>query len=85
MKKILFVFGVFCLTSCESVYRDVKNIQADFGRVPREVILMDYSGDTLEKFNTNYISSDSGASIYFEDENHKRIVLSGGIIICKEK
>lgn len=85
MKKILILFGVFCFASCETVLRDAKNIQADFGGVPREVVLMNYNGDTLEKFNTKYITSDSGASIYFEDENHKRIVLSGGIIVCKEK
>lgn len=85
MKKILFLLGAFCLVSCESFNRNIKDIRADFGNVPREVILMDYNGDTLEKFNTNYIFSDSGSSIFFEDENRKRIGLSGGIIVCKEK
>lgn len=85
MKKILFLLSVSCLVSCETVNRSIKDISADFGNVPREVILMDYNGDTLEKFNTNYIFSDSGSSIFFEDEHHKRIGLSCGIIVCKEK
>lgn len=85
MKKILFLLCVSYLVSCESFNRSIKDLQADFGSVPREVILMDYNGDTLEKFNTNFIFSDSGSSIFFEDENHKRIGLSGGIIVSKEK
>lgn len=85
-KSLIFIgLGMFFFTACESAIMGVKNMQADFGKVPREVILMNYNGDTLEKYNTNYIESDYGASIYFEDENHKRIVLSGGIIVCKEK
>jgi len=87
MKKLqMFIgLGMFLFTACEPVTMGVKNIQADFGMVPREIILMNYNGDTLEKYNTNYILSDSGASIYFEDENRKRVILSGGIIVCKEK
>lgn len=86
MKKLLIILSsAFLLTNCESISRDLKTLSADFGNVPREVVLMNYNGDTLEKYNTNYISSDSGASIYFDDEFGKRITITGGIVVSKEK
>lgn len=86
MKKILIILStLFFLSGCESINRELKTLSADFGNVPREVILMNYNGDTLETYNTNFISSDSGASIYFDDEYGKRITITGGIVVSKEK
>lgn len=86
MKKLLIILSsTFLLTNCESFNRELKSLSADFGNVPREVVLMNYNGDTLETYNTNFISSDSGACIYFDDEFGKRITIMGGIVVSKEK
>lgn len=86
MKKLLIILSTtFFLSSCESFNRELKTLSADLGNVPREVVLMDYNGDTLEKYNTNFISSDSGACIYFDDEFGKRITIMGGIVVSKER
>lgn len=86
MKKALLILSAtFFLSGCESFNRDLKSLSADFGNVPREVVLMNYNGDTLETYNTNFISSDSGSSIYFDDEHGKRITISGGIVVSREK
>lgn len=86
MKKALLILSTLLfLSSCESFNRELKTLSADFGNVPREVVLMNCNWDTLETYNTNYISSDSGASIYFDDEYGKRITITGGIVVSKEK
>ncbi|MCR4800371.1 MAG: hypothetical protein K5860_07685 [Bacteroidales bacterium] len=87
-KRYIFVYSTiifFLLTSCTGIEREIKNLQSETIGLKRDIYLLSYNGDTIETFKSHLINSDNGASIYFEDENHKRISISGGIIITKEK
>lgn len=55
MKKLIFLISIILFVSCNAIQRKVKNIQADFTGIKRDIILLDYQGDTLETFSTEAI------------------------------
>lgn len=81
-----FVACASMFTSCESCSREMHSLQSDFGGgLYRRVTLLDYQGDTLKvwegKFDVQFTDRNSA----YWDQNGKRVMVSGGIIINEEK
>ena len=91
MKKriiVLVILGVFMLvglTGCASCQREWKSITSDFeGGLDRTVTVYDYNGEEIKSWSGKFDISQSENEIFFDDENGKRVIIHGGIVICEE-
>lgn len=88
MKKIIIsIIALVALCSCtESTQRAMKSLSSDWnGGLYRRVEVYDYSGNKLReyvgKFDVEETLSDY---IYFDDQDGRRVIIHGGIIINEE-
>lgn len=93
MKKILLALALVamvCLTatSCtESQQREVKSITSNWtGGLNRTVTVYDYNGQKIKSWSGRFdVKETNRNSVYFDTEDDKRVIVSGGIIINEEK
>lgn len=88
-KRLIFVIAtVLCtvsLTGCDSWKRTVKSVKSDFnGGLDRIVTVYDYNGKVIKSWEGQFNVSESGTEVYF-DNNGKRVIIHGGIVINEEK
>lgn len=73
------------LTGCASCQRWRKSIASDVsGGMDRIVTVYDYNGNVLKTYTGKFDVTDSESEVYFDDEDGKRIIIHGGIIINEE-
>ena len=93
MKKVAIAcaatFGVcvaiFNTTGCASCSRTMKSIGSDFdGGLDRTVTLYDYNGNVLDQWSGKFDLSSSEEEIYFDDQDGKRVIIHGGIVVAEE-
>lgn len=88
MKKfILFIITMLVLTSCtETFKRNVKSLRSEYsGGLYRKVEVYDYSGNLLRSYEGRFdVQETQSDYIYFDDENGRRVIVHGGIIINEE-
>lgn len=93
MKKVVIVcaavFGVcvavFNMTGCASCSRTMKSFSSDLdGGLDRTVTLYDYNGEVLDQWSGKFDLSSSEEEIYFDDQNGKRVIIHGGIVVAEE-
>jgi hypothetical protein len=91
MKKILIVLTLvlsFGFTSCESCSREMKSIKSDVGGgLNRTISVYDYSGKLIKSWTGKFdvAENPNKNQVYFDDQNSKRVIIDGGIIINEEK
>lgn len=88
MKKLVLVaLTLLTLTSCtESTQRELKSIQSNWtGGLNRRVEVYDYNGGLIKSWEGKFdVKETDRNSVYFDDANGKRVIISGGIIINEE-
>lgn len=81
----LVVFGVVKCTGSASWARTVKSISSDYdGGLERTVTLYDYNGEEIDSWSGKFDISENDNEIYFDDEDGKRVIIQGGIVVCEE-
>jgi hypothetical protein len=88
MKKLVLVaLTLLALTSCtESQQRNLKSIQSNWtGGLNRKVEVYDYNGGLIKSWEGKFdVKETDRNSVYFDDADGKRVIISGGIIINEE-
>lgn len=93
MKKVAIAcaaaFGVCVailnMTGCASCSRTLKSFGSDLdGGLDRTVTLYDYNGNVLDSWSGKFDLSSSEKEIYFDDQNGKRVIIHGGIVVAEE-
>ena len=93
MKKILLALALVAMvsltaTSCtESQQREIKSITSNWtGGLNRTVTVDDYNGQKIKSWAGQFdVKETKRNSVYFDMEDGKRVIVSGGIIINEEK
>lgn len=93
MKKILLALALVAMvgltaTSCtESQQREIKSIKSNWtGGLNRTVTVYDYNGQKIKSWSGQFdVKETDRNSVYFDTEDGKRVIISGGIIINEEK
>lgn len=81
---ILTVLILAC-TGCASWRRELKSIKSDFGNgLNRTVTVYDYNGKKIKSWNGKFDVSESENEVYFDNEDGKRVIIHGGIVINEE-
>ena len=84
---LIAVALLFMLTSCtESQQRNLKSIQSNWtGGLNRKVEVYDYNGGLIKSWEGRFdVRETDQNSVYFDDADGKRVIISGGIIINEE-
>lgn len=90
MKKaltLLTILIIFVLSSCtESTQRNLKSIKSNWtGGLNRKVEVYDYNGGLIKSWEGRFdVRETDQNSVYFDDADGKRVIISGGIIINEE-
>lgn len=90
MKKILIVLTLvlsFGFTSCESCSRSMKSLRSDVGGgLNRTISVYDYNGKLIKSWTGKFdvAENPNKNQVYFDDQNGKRVIIDGGIIINEE-
>lgn len=81
--SIILVSGL--LGGCSSCSRMGKSISSDMnGGLNRTVTLYDYTGEKIRQWSGKFDVSESENEVYFDDQNGKRIIIHGGIVVNEE-
>lgn len=88
-KKVLYLVACLgisgMLGGCSSCSRSMKSIQSDMnGGLNRTIILYDYNGAEIKSWTGKFDVSSSENEVYFDDQNGKRVIIHGGIVINEE-
>ena len=87
-KKLLLIAAlILILTSCtENAQRNIKSMKSNWsGGLNRRVEVYDYNGGLIKSWEGKFdVKETSLNSVYFDDENGLRVIVSGGIIINEE-
>lgn len=83
---VAIVFVALTLAGCTaSVRRDIKSGVSDFtGGLDRTVTVYDYNGEEIKSWTGKFDVSSSENEVYFDDENGKRVIIHGGIVVNEE-
>lgn len=88
MKKLVLVaLTLLTLSSCtESTQRNLKSIKSNWtGGLNRKVEVYDYNGGLIKSWEGKFdVRETDRNSVYFDDADGKRVIISGGIIINEE-
>ena len=83
LAAVITVSGL--LGGCSSCSRMGKSISSDMnGVLYRTVTLYDYGGDEIRSWTGKFDVSASENEVYFDDQNGKRIIIHGGIVVNEE-
>lgn len=82
---VVLLGGVFVFNT-SSIQRQMKSLRSDIGGgLERTVTVYDYNGKEIRHWTGKFDVSASENETYFDDENGKRVVIHGGIVINEEQ
>lgn len=90
MKKLVVLSAVcaaLLFTGCESCSREMKSLRSDVnGGLNRTIFVYDYSGKLIKSWTGKFdvAENPNKNQVYFDDQNGKRVIIDGGIIINEE-
>jgi len=88
-KRIGFVATIMLtpiLTGCAGCERTLKSFHSNINNgLHRTVTVYDYNGNKIKSWTGKFDVTNSENEVYFDDENDKRIIIHGGIVINEEK
>lgn len=80
---VILVSGL--LGGCSSCSRMGKSISSDMcGGLNRTVTLYDYEGEEIRSWSGKFDVSESENEVYFDNQDGKRIIIHGGIVVNEE-
>ena len=94
MKKTMIIAVTICvvLSGCifvfntASIQRKIKSWRSEIdGGLERTVTVYDYNGKEIRHWTGKFDVSESESETYFDDEDGKRVVIHGGIVINEEQ
>lgn len=82
---IVGVVALCGLYGCASCSRGVKSISSDVsGGIERTVTLYDYNGKEIKSWHGKFDIESNDQEIFFDDEQGKRVIIQGGIVMSEE-
>ena len=90
MKKLVFLStlcAVLLFAGCESCSRSMKSLKSDVGGgLNRTISVYDYNGQLIKSWTGKFdvAENPNKNQVYFDDQNGKRVIIDGGIIINEE-
>lgn len=73
------------LYGCASCSRQMKSISSDVnGGIERTVTLYDYNGKEIKSWHGKFDIESNDQEIFFDDEQGKRVIIQGGIVMSEE-
>lgn len=82
---VVLLGGIFVFNTA-SVQREIKSWHSEInGGLERTVTVYDYNGKEIRHWTGKFDVSASENETYFDDENGKRVVIHGGIVINEEQ
>lgn len=79
------IVGVVALLGTSTAQRTLKSVSSDFGGgLDRTVTVYDYSGNEIRSWTGKFDVSESENEVYFDNEDGKRVIIHGGIVINEE-
>ena len=79
------IIGAVALLGTSTAQRTLKSVSSDFGGgLDRTVTVYDYSGNEIRSWTGKFDVSESENEVYFDDEDGKRVIIHGGIVINEE-
>lgn len=94
MKKAMIIAVTICVVlsggifvfNTASTQREIKSWRSEIdGGLKRTVTVYDYNGKEIRHWTGKFDVSESENETYFDDENGKRVVIHGGIVINEEQ
>lgn len=81
----IVIVGVVALLGTSTAQRTLKSVSSDFGGgLDRTVTVYDYSGNEIRSWTGKFDVSESENEVYFDNEDGKRVIIHGGIVINEE-
>ena len=82
---VVLLGGVFVFNTA-SIQRKIKSWRSEIdGGLERTVTVYDYNGKEIRHWTGKFDVSESESETYFDDEDGKRVVIHGGIVINEEQ
>lgn len=85
---ILAMIGVVAisLSGCSAKWdREMKSTMSNWsGGLNRTVTVYDYNGQEIKSWTGKFDVTEYDNEVYFDDENGKRVIIQGGIVINEE-
>lgn len=82
---VVLLGGVFVFNTA-SIQRKIKSWRSEIdGGLKRTVTVYDYNGKEIRHWTGKFDVSESESETYFDDEDRKRVVIHGGIVINEEQ
>lgn len=85
---ILAIIGVvtISLSGCSDKWdREMKSTVSNWtGGLNRTVTVYDYNGQEIKSWTGKFDVTEDDNEVYFDDENGKRVIIQGGIVINEE-
>ena len=79
---VVTLCGLYGCTSCS---RQMKCIYSDVtGGLERTVTLYDYNGKEIKSWHGKFDIESNDQEIFFDDEQGKRVIIQGGIVMSEE-
>lgn len=76
---------IVALLGTSTAQRTLKSVSSDFGGgLDRTVTVYDYSGNKIRSWTGKFDVSESENEVYFDNEDGKRVIIHGGIVINEE-
>lgn len=83
--SFLYFLQKFILNTA-SIQRKIKSWRSEIdGGLKRTVTVYDYNGKEIRHWTGKFDVSESESETYFDDEDGKRVVIHGGIVINEEQ
>lgn len=81
----IVIIGVVALLGTSTAQRTLKSVSSDFGGgLNRTVTVYDYNGNEIRSWTGKFDVSESENEVYFDNEDGKRVIIHGGIVINEE-
>lgn len=85
----ILTIGVVSLVSfsgCSAKWdREMKSTVSNWtGGLNRTVTVYDYNGQEIKSWTGKFDVTEDDNEVYFDDENGKRVIIQGGIVINEE-
>ena len=90
MKKLAILItlcSALLFTGCESCSRNMKSFRSNVGGgLNRTISVYDYIGQLIKSWTGKFdvAENPNKNQVYFDDQNGKRVIIDGGIIINEE-
>ena len=74
------------LSGCSAKWdREMKSTVSNWtGGLNRTVTVYDYNGQEIKSWTGKFDVTEDDNEVYFDDENGKRVIIQGGIVINEE-